>query len=96
MVRGREEPVGQVFPDGGVRPAGLRLLADHAVVPGQLAASAGPVLYPERMNRLDVLLGRIAHLVHKDAAEIGTVNARHVSQAGDGAYFESLTGNADF
>lgn len=96
MVRGREEPVGQVFPDGGVRPAGLRLLADHAVVPGQLAASAGPVLYSERMNRLDVLLGRIAHLVHKDAAEIGAVNARHVSQAGDGAYFESLTGNADF
>lgn len=48
------------------------------------------------MNRLDVLLGRMAHLVHKDAAEIGTVNARHVSQAGDGAYFESLTGNADF
>ena len=96
MVRGREEPVGQVFPDGGVRPAGMRLLADYAVVPGQLAASAGPVLYPERMNRLDVLLGRMAHLVHKDAAEIGAVNARHVGQAGDGAYSESRTGNADF
>ncbi len=48
------------------------------------------------MNRLDVLLGRMAHLVHKDAAEIGAVNARHVGQAGDGAYSESLTGNADF
>ena len=61
MVRGREEPVSQVPPDGGIQSQGLRLPADHAVVSGKLAVSAGLVLSYEMVFKKRLSAGLFFH-----------------------------------